>query len=153
LLYKYFPEKLNRLSILQKLFDSQADKFINSSKQLIHGDFIPDNLLLNESTLSVVDFDFCGYGNIHYDIASFIWALRLVNKGKLLTSFESNFLSGYEAKSKTQVDKQLIEFLIILRDFWVWSTNVSEGSNFRRLADQSFNHFYDRVLQELEGTL
>jgi Ser/Thr protein kinase RdoA (MazF antagonist) len=61
---------------------------------LIHGDVIRANALVdNQGTVSILDFDLCGYGWRAYDIASYLCAIRGAADE---VEYADAFLTGYQ---------------------------------------------------------
>ncbi len=91
---KVFPERNNELSflksataqIISQLATLQTDA---PAYGLIHGDVIRANALVSDNgSVSVIDFDLCGYGWRAYDIASFLAVGQDIGE---------TFLEGYTA--------------------------------------------------------
>lgn len=60
---------------------------------LIHGDVIPSNAQVTpEGEVTVLDFDFCGYGWRAYDIATYLWEVRFWGTSEAAAQA---FLDGY----------------------------------------------------------
>jgi Ser/Thr protein kinase RdoA (MazF antagonist) len=61
---------------------------------LVHGDVIPSNALVEATgDLSVIDFDFCGYGWRAYDIATYLGEVRFWDASPAVAEA---FVAGYE---------------------------------------------------------
>ena len=76
-----------------------------NSNILIHGDFNPKNIILNERNRlgGVIDFGFSNVGNVEWDISR-------VCRG-CSSEFENDLINFYEQKSKRQVSRSRLEFL------------------------------------------
>lgn len=62
---------------------------------IIHGDVIPSNVQVSpEGNLTLLDFDFCGYGWRAYDVATFLGEMRF---WQAQVGNREAFIAGYEA--------------------------------------------------------
>jgi acetylornithine/succinyldiaminopimelate/putrescine aminotransferase/Ser/Thr protein kinase RdoA (MazF antagonist) len=59
---------------------------------LIHGDFLPDNLIVNDGELALIDFDDCGYGWHLYEMATGLFPQV---KQPFFDDLVSAYLEGY----------------------------------------------------------
>lgn len=119
---------------------------------LIHGDFIPVNLFDDAQVgITLFDFDFCGLSHRAYDLASLKWALpHYAPNLDEATALYGTFLESYRGAGGVQVDDELVEAFVPLRQLWVWGTNVECGEDFRRLNPHSFRKQYDYFMRFLD---
>jgi len=84
---------------------------------MIHGDVVPSNALFQkDGTLTIIDFDLCGYGWRMYDVASFINETYYWNMGD---DAKSAFLQGYESLMPIpQEQKDILPLLGAARSIW-----------------------------------
>ncbi|WKN46043.1 phosphotransferase [Tunicatimonas pelagia] len=118
--YKFLKSRLgNSSDILQKvagLEQKLAEKIDMSNlgrlpKGICHGDPHYENVFLEKSSkkMTIFDFDFCGYGYLHYDLGSFFKYERSNKQNK------AKFLEGYEQIRPLKVEeKRLIPYFEVL---------------------------------------
>ncbi len=84
---------------------------------MIHGDVVPSNALFQkDGTLTVIDFDLCGYGWRMYDVATFFNEARYWNMGD---SAQAAFLEGYESIFPIpEEQKRTLPLLGAARSIW-----------------------------------
>lgn len=103
---------------------------------LLHGDFLPENILVHADTLTLIDFDDCGWGWHLFDIAtSFVgvWGHREQ------TALEAAFLDGY--RSVRDLDDEHLAHLDLFRALraatyagWVHSRDNQWARDMRELV-------------------
>jgi Ser/Thr protein kinase RdoA (MazF antagonist) len=112
---------------------------------IIHGDMHPGNHFYNrrDKTISLFDFELCGYGYHIYDLATFKWGLLRSNSKNKKSNWES-FLNGYLSVNKLADVDSLVKFFIQVRQLFFF------GSTFI-LYDETvqFNNFFN-FNQEIE---
>ncbi|MEM9830874.1 MAG: phosphotransferase [Bacteroidota bacterium] len=118
--YKFLKLRLGDSSdILQKVTGVEqklAKKMDVGSLELLpkgicHGDPHYENAFLEKSSkkMMLFDFDFCGYGYLHYDLGSFLHYERTSEQNRV------KFLEGYEQiRPLTVEEKKLIPYFEIL---------------------------------------
>jgi Ser/Thr protein kinase RdoA (MazF antagonist) len=80
---------------------------------LIHGDYLPKNLLWSNTSVSVIDFEDSGWGYWLYDLAPTCLLLRAVYSDPV---YESAFIAGYAAEFPHQaIDRTVIEDFMAAR--------------------------------------
>ena len=98
---------------------STADDVDRTGWQLLHGDFSTQNVIATAETLRIFDFDDCGYGPIHYDIANSLYMVlfdaHVTKRLQLYDAFRPAFLAGYEDGSKCRVADAAIDEMIAIR--------------------------------------
>lgn len=77
------------------------------TNQLMHGDIIPSNILMQEQQPYLIDFDFAAYGCWLYDVASFLVEADYWDMGHVI---EDSFIRGYQSH-----DQQIIRLLKVVR--------------------------------------
>ena len=95
--------------------------------QVLHGDFNAGNLRRDNDAVRVFDFDDCGYGPPVFDVANALYMVlfdaTVGNDIGRYRSFETAFLSGYEAASARGLDRGLVDEFVDLRvralDHWL----------------------------------
>lgn len=111
-----------------------------------HGDFHDWNAHWNGNKLTIFDFDCCGPGYRAYDMAVFLWNLKMNYKGQEIENWMS-FIQGYGAL-RTITDTQLdsIPWFVAARRIWlagiylsnedVWGMGIINDGFFRSFVDQ-----------------
>ena len=79
---------------------------------LIHADMITENLLINDSTLSVIDFDDGGYGFRAFDVVTFLFRFRGSDQFETL---KTALLDGYSTRAR--LDEETFDLFMLLRAF------------------------------------
>lgn len=80
---------------------------------LIHADLRLANLLISDETLSVIDFDDCGFGWFFYDFAA---AISFVETQPQVPDLLRAWLHGYRRRAEVrQIDLELIPTLVLMR--------------------------------------
>jgi Ser/Thr protein kinase RdoA (MazF antagonist) len=80
---------------------------------LIHGDYLPKNVLWNGASMAVIDFEDCGWGYWLYDLAPTCLLLRAIHQQP---AFESAFIRGYGAEHPLHdLDHTIIEDFMAAR--------------------------------------
>ena len=112
---------LNLVDFLNELIelhlDDESKKFwkYNDFKRkdnncLVHGDFNPGNIIIDENNhiSAVIDFGFGGFGNKYFDIARII--------GRLPKEYKEPIIRNYENISKEKLDYNLLD-----NEIKIWS--------------------------------
>ncbi|MEO0395920.1 MAG: phosphotransferase [Cyanobacteria bacterium P01_A01_bin.137] len=90
-----------------------------------HGDFHGENAHEHNGQVTHFDFDCCGMGWQVYDLATFKWVIRLLEKEDML--WES-FLAGYRSvREIPDLDLDLIEVFVGIRDIWFFGLNTKNS--------------------------
>jgi Ser/Thr protein kinase RdoA (MazF antagonist) len=80
---------------------------------LIHADLRPANLIVDNGSLAVIDFDDCGWSWYLYDLAA---ALSFIEESDELPQLAADWLAGYQAvRPLGSVDLAVIGSMIMLR--------------------------------------
>lgn len=105
---------LNLVDFLDELIEMHLDKenkvfwkYDEFSKKenncLVHGDFNPGNIIIDENNhiAAVIDFGFGGFGNKYFDISRII--------GRLPKDFKEPIIRNYEKASGEKLDSEMLE--------------------------------------------
>lgn len=105
---------LNLVDFLDELIglhlDADSRKFWNynefknkDNSCLVHGDFNPGNIIIDENNhiAAVIDFGFSGYGNKYFDISRII--------GRLPTDYKEPIIRHYEEISGEKLDYNMLD--------------------------------------------
>lgn len=117
---------LNLVDFLDELIEIHLDDenkrfwnyndFIQKDKScLVHGDFNPGNIILDENNhiAAVIDFGFSGFGNKYFDISRII--------GRLPTEYKEPIIREYETISGEKLDYDTLN-----NEIQIWS-NIDSG--------------------------
>ena len=109
---KEVQDKLERveLKIRSRLLDyGKGEKRFN----LIHADMRLANLLVDQDSTRLIDFDDCGFGWFMYDFAS---AVSFIEDSPMIPYFKSAWIKGYRSvRNLSAEDEQEIDTFIMLR--------------------------------------
>ena len=109
---KEVQDKLERveLKIRGRLLDyGKSEKRFN----LIHADMRLANLLIDQESTRLIDFDDCGFGWFMYDFAS---AISFIEDSPMVSYFKSSWIKGYKSVRELSVeDEKEIDTFIMLR--------------------------------------
>ncbi|MEM7067162.1 MAG: phosphotransferase [Cyanobacteria bacterium P01_B01_bin.77] len=122
-------EFLNKLAVkIVDLVNSAGTD--NLDYGFCHGDFHGENAHEHRGTVTHFDFDCCGFGWRIYDLATFKWVIRLLEKEEQLWS---SFLRGYQSKREiSALDLSLIETFIAMRDIWLLGVHAENAQDFAK---------------------
>ncbi|MEM9671926.1 MAG: phosphotransferase [Cyclobacteriaceae bacterium] len=116
-------------SIEQKLIDKiDVDTLDKFPRGICHGDPHYENVFLEKSSMKMTlfDFDFCGYGYLHYDLGSFFKYERNSEQNK------AKFLEGYEQiRPLTVGEKQLIPYFEVLMRVFHLGTRANHADGIK----------------------
>ncbi len=123
---------LNLVDFLDELIELHLDdenkkfwKYNDFKKKddncLVHGDFNPGNIIIDENNhiSAVIDFGFGGFGNKYFDIARII--------GRLPNEYKEPIIRNYEKVSKEKLDYNLLD-----NEIKIWSDIDSGYINYMR---------------------
>jgi Ser/Thr protein kinase RdoA (MazF antagonist) len=89
-------------------YGSGADRF-----GLIHADLRVANLLVDGSTITVIDFDDCGFGWFFYDFGA---AVSFIEDDPALPEWQESWLSGYRSRRPIPAeDEDMLASFVLLR--------------------------------------
>ena len=104
-LVDFLDELINiHLSEENKKFWNYKEFSNKDNNCLVHGDFNPGNIILDENNhiAAIIDFGFAGFGNKYFDIA------RILSRNPS-NSFKNGIINHYEQLSGERLDKDLLE--------------------------------------------
>ena len=117
---------LNLVDFLNELIELHLDsenkkfwKYDEISKKenncLVHGDFNPGNIIIDENNniSAVIDFGFAGFGNKYFDISRII--------GRLPKRFKEPIIRNYE-----KISGEKLDYSILYNEIKMWS-NIDNG--------------------------
>ena len=96
--------------LLERLqnYGSGPDRF-----GLIHADLRLANLLVDGSTITVIDFDDCGFGWFFYDFGT---AVSFIEDDPHLPEWQDSWVTGYRTRrSMTTADEEMLASFVFLR--------------------------------------
>jgi Ser/Thr protein kinase RdoA (MazF antagonist) len=99
---KEVQDKLERveLKIRGRLLDyGKSEKRFN----LIHADMRLANLLIDQESTRLIDFDDCGFGWFMYDFAS---AISFIEDSPMVSFFKSSWIKGYKSVRELSVEDE-----------------------------------------------
>jgi hypothetical protein len=102
---------------------------------LVHGDYGPNNIILHQSNIKIVDWEFAGWGSPLFDIAWVIWFAHhhYPNYGKELSEI---FLKEYRTHAGITINKTLIKAFAVSRVIYILGriseTNVEGLAEWRK---------------------
>lgn len=122
-------------------YEAQAETL-----QLLHGDFSAQNLRRHAGTVSIFDFDDCGYGPREFDVANSLYMVlfdHMTTQGvDVFEQFEAEFLDGYHATSpRAQFEADTVSYFIDLRvrALRVWLDEPESAPAFIRAASPEWH--------------
>lgn len=132
------------LSWVERIHNSLPVELLDQG--FCHGDLHDWNAHWANGRLTLFDFDCCGRGYRAYDIAVFLWNLKINYKDKESESWQA-FLKGYLSnRSLQQVDVDAVPLFVATRRIWlagvylsnedVWGTAIVNERFFKALIDQ-----------------
>lgn len=96
---------------------SKILKILERDPVLLHNDLVEGNILIEGKDIHLIDFEYSGYGNQIFDVASFIIERQLINNQ------ESLWVSQFENINKEEL-RMVKEFL---SEFWaLWAKYMYE---------------------------
>jgi Ser/Thr protein kinase RdoA (MazF antagonist) len=147
-------DRLDDLAYLLESAEILQAKIPELSKEklsygMIHGDVIRANALVaDDGRVTILDFDFCGFGWRAYDVASYLLTIRNTPQEK---DFEKAFLEGYEEVRPLAVEeKQALSLFEAIRA--VFSIGIP-AMNIEHWGSQYFYAFVDADLAALRRSM
>lgn len=114
---RHFPEANEEMQFVKKAGRCVTSAFSGAEtgelrKGAVHLDIWYDNMQINESEMTIFDFDFCGNGWLLHDVGYFIMQLYHVEADKKEYELKKTaFLSGYESvASLSAEEKRLLSY-------------------------------------------
>lgn len=101
---------------------------------LCHGDFMSGNLLFNNGSIGIIDFDICAYCWRIYDLATFVW-LRALGESDIPTIMQDvlePLVRGYETlRPLSEAERQLLPYFVLVRHIWlIGASGIPRSSRF-----------------------
>ena len=87
---------------------------------LVHGDFGPQNIIINQRDIKIVDWEFAAWGNPIYDIAWVVWFVHL-HYPYLCKELSKIFLNEYLTYANIKIDQALIKAFAVSRVVFILS--------------------------------
>jgi Ser/Thr protein kinase RdoA (MazF antagonist) len=109
---------------------------LGPARQLIHGDLVPDNILLDGERLSVIDFDDCGWSWPVCELATSLFPL-LVNGG--FDAGLEGFLAGYgNVRAFPAHELEVLPGMLVARglSYLGWPVGRPEIHSQRRVVEE-----------------
>ena len=99
------------------------------------------------------DFDCCGMGDIHYDLAVYKWQMRWLKRED---DMWPAFIEAYQAIHPFEVDEFKLELYVAVRDVWLVAIHLENADDFEHswINDQYFDSHYNylqRCIENLSG--
>ena len=118
-------EQKNYLTLVQENIETKIAQLVTDKTRLVActGDVNPSNFhLTKNNTITLFDFDQCGYGQRAFEIGKFFSS---VHDHKSKKEIMQAFLQGYESVHKLSLDeKKAIPYFEIASVLWVMSIRV-----------------------------
>ena len=123
------------------------------STSLCHGDYVNKNILINNDSVCIIDFDKCSYDYCAHDIAYFLRRLLKRPSSNWNTSLTLQFLDSYEEHNiLTESDlKYIIAYLAFPQKFWKISRDYY--NNIKKCNPISFYTLLEKGLERSENQL
>ena len=107
-----FPELAASLAALEKALKRRAYHLPPRAPRLIHGDFLPQQLLVCGNGLALLDFDELALGDPEQDIANFMVDLYVRGYDEALLR---QFLKGYQAHAHERLSLERLDWHIAVQ--------------------------------------
>lgn len=130
----YYPEVARQLDNLISQIRTKIDK--NKTLSFCHGDYNPNNLIINRDKIYVLDFDLVSFIDKEYDLANFVDQLQIMTKRfgnfENFETFKKEFLISY---GDYDVDKyNLYDALVNLRILATFCVSQGRENNLEFMA-------------------
>ena len=120
---------------------------------LIHADFLPENILVHDGELNLIDFDDCGYGWHLFEMATSLFPQ--INQ-PFFDDLVDAFVAGYRSeRDLSEEDLEAFPAFLMMRGFTYLGWLQTRGQNMKyadRLAQEIVNglvQFIPELMQEL----
>ena len=80
------------------------------------------NLLFNNGSIGIIDFDFCAYCWRIYDLATFVWlrALGETDIPTIMQDVREPLVRGYETvRPLSEAERRLLPHFVLVRHLWL----------------------------------
>ncbi len=133
---------------------------LQDNHQLLHGDFAPSNLLLdNDGRLWIFDFDDCGTGPVEFELgntlfmALFDTSASLHQPTEAYRQFRHWFLGAYKASAEHAVSDMLVDIALRARGDALrhWLSNLDAAPIGIRKATESWHRYLRAFAGEASG--
>ncbi len=116
---------------------------------MIHGDVIRANALVSrDGQVTILDFDFCGFGWRAYDVASYLQTIRNASEEE---NFEKGFLKGYnEIRPLASHEKETLPLFEAIRAIFSIGT---PAKNIEHWGSAYFYAFLGQSLASLKSSM
>lgn len=130
----YYPAVARELDNLIMKIKEKIDK--NKTPEFCHGDYNPNNLIINRDKIYVLDFDMVSFIDKEYDLANFVDQLQIMTKRfgnfENFETFKKEFLISY---GDYDVDKyNLYDALVNLRILATFCVSQGRENNLEFMA-------------------
>lgn len=136
----------HRAKILRAVEESrlEMERYGRSTENfgLIHADFVPENIIVNDGRLHLIDFDDCGFGWYMFEIATALYFHIGTPNFHVL---RDNMIAGYASVLPlSDADLRMIEVFLFLRSttYLGWVHTRSETETAREMKD----YFIERTM-------
>ncbi|GFG53917.1 aminoglycoside phosphotransferase [Mycolicibacterium agri] len=109
------PEEHKILSRAQQLLHDRLAEYGSGPERfgLIHADLRLANLLVDGPTITVIDFDDCGFGWFFYDFGT---AVSFIEDDPALPEWQDSWIAGYRTRgTMTDADEDMLASFVLLR--------------------------------------
>jgi len=119
------PDQFSAIKVAITIIETDTRNLFSSNPiQVIHGDLHGWNLMWHEGELAIFDFDDCGYGIPHQDLAVTLYYLDTPEQDKaILEGYRS--ICEIPAYSKAQMSSLLLQRRLVLLNY-LYETNNPE---------------------------
>lgn len=157
----YFTQEVNRhlrVALLRRLINkSQADWFIdrlssplvqklNSSAVLCHGDYTPQNIMIDPNTnkiTGIIDFELAKHLVPGWDLAkTSAWYLSQFNHPDLMKSFLDGYVSTGQSTLTDTIDELNFYKPYEQLFFWVWGW---ERPSLKKIVREDINKMFSKI--------
>ncbi len=150
--------------VSDKIFEG-LERWDRSAPQLLHGDFSSSNIRIENSAVTIFDFDNCVYGNAAYELANSLYMVLFDGvehrRGDLsrYRKFRRTFLAGYASSSGEPIQVHLINLFVSYRVLLLssWLQDPDDAPLFIRQAPSSWlvtlQKFVNTYFEEIEPAL
>ena len=116
------------------LLEARRDEIIRRWSESVHGDLVPDNILVDGATTRVIDFDDFGWSWIGFELATSLFTLQVT--GGFDTAL-AGYLDGYRSvRPFPPEDLELLPELLMARglSYLGWPVGRPEIESTRHLV-------------------